>query len=215
MSRIVVGEKGLLRTVLVDYLAKIALLIKQTYADHRYPQIASGLELIPGHIAKSSRIDRERFAQHEFHAEIRDAGQGRRRMALLKPRRRRRRVTLGLQQVIKGLTEGRIGQHALKLDPRDRLQDNPRVLREFPQRRIKPPPHFVGAMIPRPAHIQGQLRQGIESLDFRGQKAVSRVADAGLFAHRFSFSFGSDGIPGSCEGVMTIPSARPLFRLRL
>jgi hypothetical protein len=32
----------------------------------------------------------------------------------------------------------------------------------------KLPPHFVGSVIPRPAHIQGKLRQGIEPLDFRG-----------------------------------------------
>ena len=56
-------------------------------------------------------------------------------------------------------------------------------MRDLPQFGIKLPPHFVGGMIPRPAHIQGQLRQGIESLDFRGQKVVDRVADTGLFAH--------------------------------
>ena len=106
-------------------------------------------------------------------------------MILLKPRGRLRRLTLGSQQVINVLAESRIGQHALELVPRDRLQDNPGILREFPQRGIKLPPHFVGGMIPRPAHIQGKLRQGIEPLDVRGQKAVNRMADACLFAHRF------------------------------
>ena len=91
---------------------------------------------------------------------------------LLKPRRRRRRVTLGSQQVINVLTISGIGQHAFDLVARDRLQDNPGVMRDFPQFGIKLPPHFVGSMIPRPAHIQGKLRQGIESFDFRGQKAV-------------------------------------------
>ena len=110
-------------------------------------------------------------------------------MLLLKPRRRLRRLTLGSQQVINVLTVGRIGQHALELVPRDRLQDNPGVLREFPQRRIKLPPHLVGGMIPRPAQIQGQLRQGIEPLDFRGQEAVDRVADTCLFAHAIIFHF--------------------------
>jgi hypothetical protein len=42
------------------------------------------------------------------------------------------------------------------------------VLRDFPQFGIKLPPNFVGSMISRPAHIQGQFRKGIESLDFRG-----------------------------------------------
>jgi hypothetical protein len=45
-------------------------------------------------------------------------------------------------------------------------------------------------MIPRPAQIQGKLRQGIEPLDFRGQKVVHRVSDARLFAHGFSLGFG-------------------------
>ena len=53
----------------------------------------------------------------------------------------------------------------------------------FPQFRIKLPPHFVGTMIPRRTHIQSKLRQGIKSLDFRGEKIVDRMADASLFAH--------------------------------
>ena len=86
--------------------------------------------------------------------------------------------TLGSQEVINVLTESRIGQHMFELVPRDRLQDNPRILREVPQGGIKRAPHFVGGMVPRPAHIQGKLRQGIEPLDFRGKKAVYGVADA-------------------------------------
>ena len=70
-------------------------------------------------------------------------------MCLLKPRVGVFGVMFGLQKVIHILTEGRIGEHALKFFPRDRLQDHPRVLREFPQCRIQQPPHFVGAMIPR------------------------------------------------------------------
>ena len=102
-------------------------------------------------------------------------------MGLLKPRGRFRRLPPGLHQVIDLLAESGIGQHALDLVPRDRLQDNPGVMSEFPQFGIKLPPHFVGRMIPRPAHIQGKLGQGIEPLDFRGQKAVNRVADTCLF----------------------------------
>ena len=109
MSRIVVGEKGLLCAVLVDHLAEISLLVKQTYADHRHAQIAGSLELIAGHIAKSSRIDRESFAQHEFHAEICDMSQGRLRLALLKPRGRFLGAPLRLDEVIDILTEAGIG----------------------------------------------------------------------------------------------------------
>ena len=71
---------------LVEVLAKIPLLVQQPYGDDRHTQIAGGFELIASHIAKSSRIDRKRFAQHEFHAEISDRGQWRLRMILLKPR---------------------------------------------------------------------------------------------------------------------------------
>jgi hypothetical protein len=57
----------------------------------------------------------------------------------------------------------------------------------LPQRRIELSPHFVGAMIPGPAHIQSKLGQGIESFDFRGQQAVPGVAGTGKFAHDFFF----------------------------
>ena len=107
-------------------------------------------------------------------------------MLLLKPCGLSAASRLALQQVINVLTEGRIGQHALELVPRDRLQDNPRILREVPEGGIKRAPHFVGGMVPRPAHVQSELRQRIEPLDFRGKKAVYRVADACLFAHRSS-----------------------------
>ena len=119
-------------------------------------------------------------------------------MVLLKPRRGLHRLMFGSDKLIDPLAEGRIGQHALELVPRNRLQDSPRVIGKFPQRRIKLPPHFVGAMTPRPAHVEGQLSEGIEPLDFRGQKAIDRVADTGLFAHGFSLGFGPGWVSGRC-----------------
>jgi hypothetical protein len=56
-------------------------------------------------------------------------------------------------------------------------------MRDFPQFGIQLPPRFIGGMIPRPAHIQGQLGKGIESFDFGGQKIVNGVAGTGLSAH--------------------------------
>jgi hypothetical protein len=100
-----------------------------------------------------------------------------------------------MHQAVNFFAKNGIGQHALDPVARDRLQDNPWVMRDFPQFGIKPAPHFVGSMIPRPAHIQGQLGKGIEPLDFSGQKIVDGMACAGSFAHSFSFSFGSAGIP--------------------
>jgi|GEM_PF-3258462 hypothetical protein len=61
--------------------------------------------------------------------------------------------------------ESGIGQHALDLVSRDRLQDDPGVMRQFPQRGTWVPPIFVRAMIPRPAHNQGKLGQSIEPID--------------------------------------------------
>ena len=104
-------------------------------------------------------------------------------MILLKPRRLRQRLPPALHQAVDVFAKNGIGQHALDSVARNRLQNNPGVMRDLPQFGIKLPPHFVASMIPRPAHIQRQLRQGIESLDFHGQKAVNRVADTGLLAH--------------------------------
>ena len=106
-------------------------------------------------------------------------------MLLLKPCGHLRRLALGSQMAINVLAESWIGQYTLEFVPGDRLQDNPRILREFPQHGIKRAPHFVRGMVPRPAHVQGKLCQGIEPLDFRWQKTVDRVADASLFAHGF------------------------------
>jgi hypothetical protein len=88
----------------------------------------------------------------------------------------------------------------------------------FPKRRIKLLPYFVASMIPRPAHIQGRLSQGIESLQVRGQKTVDRLADTGLLAHGLSFKFVLTGIPGSCgdaaRASLTIVCASSSMRRR-
>ena len=77
LSRIVERVEGLLVSVLIDHLSKIALLIKQSNADHGHTEVAGGLELIAGHVPEPSRVDGQRLAQHKFHTEIRDAGQRR------------------------------------------------------------------------------------------------------------------------------------------
>ena len=106
---------------------------------------------------------------------------------------------MGLSERLHLPAEGGIGGHALGLVPGDRLQDDPRIVRELPQRGIQLPPDFVGSVIPRPAQIQCQLGQPIESLDIRGQETVDRVTDPDLVAHGFSFCFGSDEIPASAR----------------
>lgn len=100
LSGIVVGEKGLLRSVLADHLAKIALLVKQPHANHWDAEVPGCLELIAGHVAKPTRVDRQGFAQHEFHTEIRDGAQRGLRVGLLKPGGRSRRIAPGSQQIV-------------------------------------------------------------------------------------------------------------------
>ena len=94
--------------------------------------------------------------------------QRRLRVGLLKPRGRLRRIAPGLHQIVDAFAESGIGQITLELLPRDRLQDDPRVVRELPQHRIQLPPHLVGGVVPRRTHIQGKLGQGIKPLDVRG-----------------------------------------------
>ena len=115
LSRVVIRVEGLLRSVPVEHLSKIPLLIQQPNTDNRHTQIAGGLQLIAGHIPKPSRIDRERFAQHELHAEVRNAGQWGLRIIFLKPPLCFLRLLLGLHEGINLLAEGRIGQHCLDL----------------------------------------------------------------------------------------------------
>jgi hypothetical protein len=51
-----------LRSVSVDQLAKIALLVEQSHADYRHPQVAGGLKLIASHVTETARVDRQGFA---------------------------------------------------------------------------------------------------------------------------------------------------------
>lgn len=89
-------------------------------------------------------------------------------MPPLEPGGRLRRAPLGPYQSINFLSKSSVAKRALNLVPRDSLQHDPGIVSEFPERRIKPPPDFVGGVIPRPAQIQGQIGQGIEALNFDG-----------------------------------------------
>src|SRR5512143_340285 len=106
LSRVVVREESLLRSVLVDYLAKVALLVEEPHADDWNAQIAGGLELIAGDVAQAAGVDGQSFAQHEFHAEVRNAAQRGLRMGLLKPRGRLRRISTDPYQIVNVCPEG-------------------------------------------------------------------------------------------------------------
>ena len=104
-------------------------------------------------------------------------------MIPLKPRGRFRRPPAVFDQVIYILPKSGIGQYAFDPVARDRLEDDPGIMRDRPKFRVKLSPHFVSGMIPRPVHIQGEFRQRIESFYFRRQEMVNRVDGALVFAH--------------------------------
>jgi len=99
-----------LAAVLVDHLAEVALLAEKPDADHRNAQVAGGLELIASDINEPARVDGQRLAEHELHAEVRDAGEGRLGMFLLEPGGRGHPLTPSFRQSVHILAERRIGQ---------------------------------------------------------------------------------------------------------
>ena len=140
LSGIVIWIEGLLRSVPIDHLAEIAMLVEQTDADDGHAEIAGGFELIAGHVAQAARIDREGFAQHEFHAKIGDAGEGSLGMFLLKPGGRCCRLPPGLHHAVKQLAKALVGQGARELIARHGLEHHVGMMRELPERGIEPPP---------------------------------------------------------------------------
>jgi len=101
-------------------------------------------------------------------------------MALLKPRGCLRRLPPGFDQSINDLAEIGVIERTFDLVSRDRLKNDPGVMSDLPEFGIKLAPHFGGTMIPRPAHIQGKFRQGIEALDFLAEATVYGVTGTGL-----------------------------------
>ena len=67
---VVVGVELLLSAVGVEHLPEVALRVEQAHADHRDAEIARALELVPGHVAETAGVDRQRFGEPELHAEI-------------------------------------------------------------------------------------------------------------------------------------------------
>jgi len=67
---LVVRETAPLIAFGIDKLAEVALLIEQADAHDRDSKVVSGLELISGNVAETTRVNRQRLAQAEFHAEV-------------------------------------------------------------------------------------------------------------------------------------------------
>ena len=164
LSGIVIRIQRLLRAFLVYHLAKVALLVEQAHADDRHAEITGGFELITGNITQPARVNGQRFAQHILHAEIGNTAQLRLCMGLLKPGGCFYYIAPAVNQVVDNFAELGIGKHLFQLFARDGLHHDPRIMRELPQHRVKFPPHLVGGVIPRGAHIQRKLGEGVETL---------------------------------------------------
>ncbi len=183
LARIVVRIDCLLRPVAIDHLAKIPLAVEQSDRNERQAQVAGRLELIASDVTKTARVDWQRFAQHEFHAEVCDAGQRRSRMGSLEPRGRRRRIPSGTHKVLDAFAEHGVGRQVLDAILRDRLKHRPWIVREIPQYRIEPPPHFVRGVVPGPLHVQRKLGERIEPLDVSRHHAMHWIGRMLRFAH--------------------------------
>ena len=129
-------------------------------------------------------------------------------MIFLKPGGRRRRLAFAAQQILDGFAEGGVDQNAFEFILRGRLQHHPGVLREFPQGGIQLAPHFVGGVIPRPAQVQRQFRQRIETFHIFGKWTIGRRTVGDGIGHGNIFHFGPDGVPGgsgdAAKAVLTM-----------
>ena len=159
LARIVVRVEGLLRALLIDQLAEVALLVEQSHPDHRHPEIARRLELIARDVAQAAGIDWQRLAQHEFHAEVCDPLHGAIRMCLLEPGRGMRDLVRLRGKPRQGRVECRVGQHLRQSFGRSGAEHHPGIVRALPQLRLELFPELVGGVAPRPAQIQGQPAQ--------------------------------------------------------
>jgi len=88
LVRIVVGIQRFLAAVGGDHLTEIALLIQDADTDDGHPEIAGRLELIARDVAEAARVNRQRLAEREFHAEVGDPREGRLPVGLVEPGRR-------------------------------------------------------------------------------------------------------------------------------
>ena len=93
----------LLPSFRIEVLTEISLTIKQADSDHRNTQVAGRFHLVAGYIAEAARVNRQRFAQHELHAEIGDRRERGVWVLLLKPCVRGVGLPVLAQQIVQTL----------------------------------------------------------------------------------------------------------------
>ena len=154
LPRIVERIKRLLKAIAIDVLAEISLLIKEANPDDWDAQITSRLQQVSRHIAQPPRVDWDRLAQHEFHAEVSDAGKRRSGMRRLKPRWPTFHHTFFAEHLVCLLAKNGVSKRVLGRLSRNGLKHYPGIVCQSPQFRLEPSPKFVGRVIPAPAQIQ-------------------------------------------------------------
>ena len=117
-------------------LAEISLLVKQSDPDYRHTQIAGRFQLVPGHIPQAARENRQRVAQHEFHAEVSHRAEIRIRMLRLEPSVAFAALATVCQNFVQLLPEFLIAQRGFEFGSRNSLKHQPRIVREVPQFRV-------------------------------------------------------------------------------
>jgi hypothetical protein len=138
-------------------LAEVALLIEQADAHDRNTKVMSSLELISGNVAETTRVNRQRLPQAEFHAEVGRASERRLRIGPLKPRSGHGRPPPLEHHSGQFFQEFGVGKGVSQARPRDGLQHDLRIMGDRPKLGVQLTPDFVGAMLPTVAQIERQL----------------------------------------------------------
>ena len=152
LAGIIEWVQSLLVALGINFLPKIALLVEQTNSDHGDAQVTCGFELIAGNVAEPARINRQRFAQHELHREIRNRRHARTRMRLLKPRFRLFGKRFLAVEISQEFLKSWVGGNTLQFFAGDGLQQNPRIVGQFPEFWIELLPKLVRRVIERPSY---------------------------------------------------------------
>ena len=132
LPRLVERIDCLLPAFFIDVLPKVPPLIEEADARDREAEVAGCLQLVASHVAQPAGIDGQRIAQHELHAEIRDAAQRSFGQRTLKPVCRFFARRPGFKNLIEDALELRSRGHGLQLVAGDGLQYHPRIVRQDP-----------------------------------------------------------------------------------
>src|SRR6266436_2257479 len=113
--------------------------------------------------SEPTRVNPQRFAQHKFHREICNRRHTRTRMRLLKPRfglLDKRFLSVEISQQSLKL---RVGSNTLQFFSRYGLQQNPRIMRQFPEFGVELLPKLIRGVIEGPSKVQSQVGKSIRN----------------------------------------------------